>query len=139
VVRILQFNFFGGTIGLAQLSAVRNSQVRAYISARIQDGTLNTTDALSLDGNIFSHFTSIQSIESFDPKLLHTITDAFREGVRWAFISLIPWTALAAIAAIGLRRITEATPSTDSPSGSAGEGDEKDPEQNRATSTVASR
>ena len=42
-------------------------------------------------GDSLSGLSSIQGIESLDPALVKVVADAFRDGVRWAFISLIPW------------------------------------------------
>ena len=36
------------------------------------------------------------------------VRDAFRQGTRWAFISLVPWAGLAFVASLFLARIPDA-------------------------------
>lgn len=51
--------------------------------------------------------SSVQSIDSFPPELQAVVRDAFREGSRWAFISLIPWAGVAVISSLFLSNIKD--------------------------------
>ncbi|KAF8517756.1 major facilitator superfamily domain-containing protein [Hysterangium stoloniferum] len=106
----LFFRSFGGTVGLAQCGAILNAKVHSFIKDLINSGTLplDQTEQLESLGDI----NSIQVISSLPPELAQHVRDGFRAGVRWAFISLIPWTAPAAIMVLFLSKI----PDTDLPS-----------------------
>ena len=46
-------------------------------------------------------------INQLPPEVQQIVRDAFRNGVRWCFISLIPWTALALIGTLFLSNIVD--------------------------------
>ena len=46
-----------------------------------------------------------EGIEQLPPRLRSFVQDAYRYGTKWAFYSLIPWAALAAIPCLFLRSI----------------------------------
>ena len=111
----LFFRTLGGTIGLAQLSAVMYSRVRAYITSQVTRGAitigqagmiaqaLNTLDSSS-GGNSNSGGGGVYAL----PDQLKTIAiDAFRDGLRAAFWSLLPWLAVALILCCFLSRVPE--------------------------------
>jgi len=50
---------------------------------------------------------SIQAISALPQALAQHVRDAFRMGVRWAFISLIPWTGLTFISVLFLTNIRD--------------------------------
>ncbi|KAG7099753.1 hypothetical protein E1B28_001566 [Marasmius oreades] len=91
---ILFSRSLGGTIGLAQCGAVLNARVRAYIFRAIRDGQISPAAATGL-GQFSGSMGSLQSIGRLPPGAQDLIKEAFRDGVRWCFISLIPWAAIA--------------------------------------------
>lgn len=100
----LFFRSLGGTIGLAQLSAVMYSRVRSYITNEIKSGRLSLADA----GRIQSSLGSVGSKTGILglPDNLRTITtEAFKDGLRWAFFSLLPWLVVAWVLALFLKPI----------------------------------
>ncbi len=106
---LLQARSLGGTIGLAQCSTVLNSKVRHYFNNLPQ----STLDSLSNSGstdalNTLSSSTldSVSAIDALPPDLQQVVRDAFQYGVRWSFISLIPWTGVAFLLALRLSRIS---------------------------------
>ncbi|KDQ08494.1 hypothetical protein BOTBODRAFT_118640 [Botryobasidium botryosum FD-172 SS1] len=110
IATIVALNLFfrteGGTVGLAQLSAVLNSKVRTYLSNTISSGSLSPADAATLAGESLD---SVSSMANLPPQLLQIVRDAFRDGVRWAFISLIPWSCVALLAVLFLSTTKQST------------------------------
>ncbi|KAG2033338.1 hypothetical protein BDR03DRAFT_693226 [Suillus americanus] len=85
-----------------------NARVNSYIVGQIRSGAisgsdLNVLEALYNSGGL----DSIQSLEGFPPVVQQIIRDAFRDGVRWSFISLIPWAGLAVILSLFLSKIPD--------------------------------
>ena len=100
----LYFRCLGGTIGLAQLSAVMYSRVRSYINNQIKSGHISLADAGRIQASLGSvgHQTGILGL----PDNLRSITtEAFRDGLRWAFFSLVPWMAVALLLVLFLKPI----------------------------------
>lgn len=96
-------NFFrtaGGTIGLAQLSAVLDTQVKNHVKDLASSGSLTPEQIASL-----SSLDSVHNILALDPSIRSLVQDAFRLACRWSFISLIPWCAIAAVMCLFLRTI----------------------------------
>ena len=103
---LLQFRFAGGTIGLAQQSAVLESKVRSYISDLVRTNQLSLSDAMTIATGLGSlGRTGDGGIEQLPPHLRTLVQDAYRYGTKWAFYSLIPWAAVAAIPCLFLRNI----------------------------------
>ncbi|KAG1807430.1 major facilitator superfamily domain-containing protein [Suillus subaureus] len=105
---LLFFRALGGTVGLAQCFTVMNAKVNSYIIGQIRSGVisgsdLNVLEALYNSGGL----DSIQSLEGLPPVVQQIIRDAFRNGVRWSFISLIPWAGLAVILSLFLSKIPD--------------------------------
>ena len=90
-----QFRSLGGTVGLAQCAAVLSSKVTSFLTAAAKSGVLPPSSIAAL-AHASSDLSSIQSIDALPQDVQDLIRDAFRNGTRWAFISLIPWCALAA-------------------------------------------
>lgn len=100
----LFFRSLGGTVGLAQCTTVMNAKVKAYFAslppsafADLQSGT-----ALSVEG-----IASLQSINALPPSIQTLVRNAFRDGVRWSFISLIPWAGVTVFLVLFLSRIPD--------------------------------
>lgn len=105
---LLFFRALGGTVGLAQCFTVMNAKVNPYIARQIQSGTISGSDLNALEALYNSGgLDSIQSLEGLPPVVQQIIRDAFRNGVRWSFISLIPWTALAVVLSLFLSKIPD--------------------------------
>lgn len=119
---LLFFRAFGGTFGLAQCFTVMNAIVGSYItgvieSRKISGPDLATLAALRSSGGL----KSIQTLDGLPNSVQIVVKEAFREAVRWSFISLIPWAGVATISSLFLSKIedtdaemTEGHASTDS-------------------------
>ena len=85
-----------------------NSKVNSYIVAQVRDGVISGSDAQAIAAaSTNSGLTSLGSIDALPGPVQTVVRDAFRQGSRFAFISLIPWCALALITSLFLRNITE--------------------------------
>ncbi|KAG0700801.1 major facilitator superfamily domain-containing protein [Suillus ampliporus] len=105
---MLFFRALGGTAGLAQCFTVMNAKVNSYIVGQIQSGVISSSDLDVLEALYSSGgLTSIQSLDGLPPVVQQIIRDAFRNGVRWSFISLIPWAGLAFILSLFLSKIPD--------------------------------
>jgi len=100
-----QFRTFGGTVGLAQCSAVLNAKVRSGIIDIVSSGRFSLTDLAKLAS--LGKIDSLNDIDNLSPELASAVRDAFRQGVRWAFISLIPWVSIATIMVLFLSKIPD--------------------------------
>ncbi|KAG8749690.1 hypothetical protein FRC14_001181, partial [Serendipita sp. 396] len=78
----LFFRIAGGTIGLAQLSAVMNSRVRTFIKNAAMSGRITPQQAALISSSINSVDSSRGGIYSLPQELRLVITDAFRDGLR---------------------------------------------------------
>jgi len=105
---MLFFRALGGTIGLAQCATVMNAKVNSYIIGQIESGAISSSD-LDILAALYSSggLTSIQSLDGLPSAVQQIIRDAFRNAVRWSFISLIPWAGLAVILFLFLSRIPD--------------------------------
>ncbi|OJA11790.1 hypothetical protein AZE42_13064 [Rhizopogon vesiculosus] len=105
---MLFFRALGGTAGLAQCSTVMNAKVNSYIVGQIESGTISGSD-LDILAALYSSggLTSIMSLEGLPPTVQQIIRDAFRNGVRWSFVSLIPWAGLAVFLFLFLSKIPD--------------------------------
>ncbi|OJA20700.1 hypothetical protein AZE42_13924 [Rhizopogon vesiculosus] len=85
-----------------------NAKVNSYIVGQIESGTISGSD-LDILAALYSSggLTSIMSLEGLPPTVQQIIRDAFRNGVRWSFMSLIPWVALEAILFLFLSKIPD--------------------------------
>lgn len=96
------FRTLGGTVGLAQCGTVLNAKVRSFFES------LTPSQLAGLEGVSLSPegLSSIQSISDLPPNIQVLVKDAYRNGVKWCFISLIPWTGLAFIGTLFLTKLT---------------------------------
>lgn len=106
----LFFRTAGGTIGLAQLSAVLETKLRSYITGLVHSGKLSADDALTIAQSLSStggDQSSGPGIRQLSPALEQVVKNAYGYGVKWAFYSLLPWVCLAALAAFTLGNIVD--------------------------------
>lgn len=105
---LLFFRAFGGTAGLAQCFTIMNSKVDSYILNAISNGTISGTDLAVLAGLYEGGgLSSIQSLDGLPDEVQTVIRDAFRNAVRWSFVSLIPWAGLATLSSLFLSKIED--------------------------------
>ena len=104
----LFFRSLGGTVGLAQCSTVMNAKVKQYFAslpasalASLQNAN-GTAMPLSLQG-----LESLQSIDALPPAIQELVKNAFRNGVKWCFISLIPWAGVSLLLVLFLSKIPD--------------------------------
>ena len=103
----LFFRSFGGTIGLAQLSAVMYSKVRSYISDRVADGTISLEQAGLLSESLRSVDSAQGGIFGLPKELQDVVGAAFKDGLRWAFFSMLPWLVISFVLCLFLSNISE--------------------------------
>ncbi|KAF9487945.1 MFS general substrate transporter [Pleurotus eryngii] len=93
---LLFFRSLGGTIGLAQCAAVLNAKVRLYLQDAVTSGAVSAEHAAALASIAgIGGLGSIQEIDVLSPEVQELVRNGFRKGVKWAFISLIPWAVVA--------------------------------------------
>jgi hypothetical protein len=102
----LQFRSLGGTVGLAQCAAVLSSKVSSFLISASQSGVLPPSSIAALS-NANSNLMSIQTIDTLPQDVQEAIRNAYRNGTRWAFISLIPWCGLAVFLTLFLSKIPD--------------------------------
>ena len=84
-----------------------NGKVNHYIRALIADGTLSPDQAAAVAAASASGLASLDSINALPGPVQDLVRDAFRQGSRWAFISLVPWCALAFVVSLLLGKIPD--------------------------------
>ena len=116
-----------GFLGRATAAAVRDGGHEVRTFQRRPSGVLGVTDALgsmtdaaAVAAASASSLDSLDSINALPGPVQDLVRDAFRQGSRWAFISLIPWCALAFLVSLGLGKI---------PDGDRGVGNVKSPRE----------
>jgi hypothetical protein len=100
----LFFRTAGGTIGLAQLAAVLNARVRARITSLIYSGAISPGDLQAMGANSIN---SLGGINNLPPTVRQYVKAAFADGLKWAFISLLPWCGIACVLVLFLSMIPE--------------------------------
>jgi len=103
----LFFRSLGGTVGLAQCSAVLNAKVRSTVVHAVESGLISLSDAVSLSSVSSQALSSLDSISKLPPAVQDVIRDAFREGSRWAFLSIVPWAAVGLVLSLFLTNIKD--------------------------------
>ncbi|KIM24430.1 hypothetical protein M408DRAFT_75936 [Serendipita vermifera MAFF 305830] len=103
----LFFRSFGGTLGLAQLSAVMYSRVRSYITDQVTSGQITIEQAMQLTASLSSIDSHTGGIFSLPKELQDVVSAAFKDGLRWAFFSLLPWLGIAFFLCLFLSTIPE--------------------------------
>lgn len=113
VAVVITTNFFfrtlGGTIGLAQLSAVMSFRVLLYITNEVKSGRLSVEDAARIRESIGS-VGKTSRIFSLPDNLITITTNAFRDGIWWAFFSLLPWLCIALVLVVFLNPVDKLRP-----------------------------
>lgn len=84
-----------------------NAKVNNSILALVRSGTLDAADAAALASGLGAGVSSLQDISTLPEVVQGAVKDAFRNGSRWAFLSLLPWTALGMIATLFLSNIRD--------------------------------
>lgn len=88
-----------------------NGKVNSYITDLIRSGALSGSDAAAIASmSSSSSLSSLSNINGLPADVQSVVREAFRQGSRFAFISLVPWAALAAVAALFLTNIREDRP-----------------------------
>jgi len=103
----LFFRSLGGTVGLAQCSAVLNAKVRSTVVHAVESGLISLSDAVSLSSVSSQALSSLDSISKLPPAVQDVIRDAFKEGSRWAFLSIVPWAAVGLVLSLFLTNIKD--------------------------------
>jgi hypothetical protein len=93
------------------------SRVRSYIIKQVYSGRITPWDALTISSSLNSVGSDANRGAGpggarsgiFDlPEDLRTVTtDAFKDALRWAFLSLVPWLAIAFVMSLFLNKIDE--------------------------------
>src|SRR5271169_3475902 len=83
------FRSLGGILALTLMSSVVNNKIASSIPSD------KSTPSLS----------SLNSIQSLPPSILKEVQNAFSDAIRWAYIALIPFVAIAAISGFFLREV----------------------------------
>ena len=100
----LFFRTAGGTIALAQLAAVLNAKVRSDITNLIYSGALSLEEVEAI-GAKSSSIDSLGGINNLPPAVQQFVKAAFANGLKWAFISLLPWCGIAFVLVLFLSMI----------------------------------
>lgn len=94
------FRTLGGTVGLAQMGAVLNAKARTYIASAASSGQYSLQDI----SQAASALASDSLIQSLPADIGNLVKSAMSQGVKWSFISVVPWVALGAIMSLFLTR-----------------------------------
>lgn len=91
---------------MAQCAAVLSSKVTTFLTNAAKSGAIPAEYITSI-AHANSDLTSISSIDGLPEEIQELVRNAFRNGSRWAIISLIPWCALAVFMTFGLSKIRD--------------------------------
>jgi hypothetical protein len=83
------------------------SRVRSYITDQVTSGNITVEQALQLSASLGSIDSTGGGIFSLPKSLQDIITAAFRDGLRLAFFSLLPWLGIACVLSLFLSTIPE--------------------------------
>jgi hypothetical protein len=84
--------------------------VNGYISAQLVSlaDTLSPSDLATLTYLLDSGgLTSVTSLDGFSSAVQSVVRDAFLDGVRWSFLSLVPWLGVGCVVSVFLGRIQD--------------------------------
>ena len=81
-----------------------NAKVRSYLVNAAENAIASGQSIPTISPQALS---SIDLINQLPPEVQQVVRDAFRNGVRWCFISLVPWTGLALIGTLFLSNIVD--------------------------------
>ncbi|KAI5119616.1 hypothetical protein M0805_007880 [Coniferiporia weirii] len=98
----LFFRALGGTVGLAQCGAVMNAKVRSYF-ASLSASSLAELQGSGASSLSAADITSLDQINALPSDVQVLVRNAFHNGVRWSFISLVPWACISLVARLFLR------------------------------------
>lgn len=79
----------------------------SYLRHLVESGALSAQDAEAIAQASAQGIDSLNSINALPQNVQSLVRDAFRQGSRYAFISLIPWCALAFITSLFLSKISD--------------------------------
>jgi hypothetical protein len=82
-----------------------NAKVRSSVVALVASGRIDPSQFPSSKGA--EAIASLDQIKNLPEPIAEAIRDAFRNGTRWAFISLIPWAVLTFTMTLFLSKIKE--------------------------------
>lgn len=83
------------------------SRVRSYITDAVFSGRITPIQALQISTSLNSVGSEFGGIFSLPAELRQVVTDAFRDGLRWAFISLLPWLGIAWVLCLFLPKVPD--------------------------------
>ena len=98
--------------------------MNAYISAQLVSlsSTLSPSDIATLTSLLDSGgLTSVTSLDGLPSAVQTVVRDAFLDGVRWSFVSLVPWLGIGCVVSVFLSRIEDSDKEGEG-SGMRGEG-----------------
>ena len=84
--------------------------MNAYISAQLVSlaDTLSPSDIATLTSLLDSGgLTSVTSLDGLPSAVQTVVRDAFLDGVRWSFVSLVPWLGIGCVVSVFLSRIED--------------------------------
>ena len=85
-----------------------NGIVDSYITGVIESRKISGPDlAILASLRNSGGLKSIQTLDGLPNSVRIVVKEAFREGVRWSFISLIPWAGAATIGSLFLSKIQD--------------------------------
>ncbi|KAH7911456.1 major facilitator superfamily domain-containing protein [Hygrophoropsis aurantiaca] len=106
----------GGATGLAQCFSVMNDKVVAFVNDEIATGKITGSDLAALtEVSQNGGLTSVTTIASLPAVVQEIIRGAYADGIRWSFISLIPYTAVFIVASLFLSRVSMRPPPAQAP------------------------
>ena len=73
----------------------------------VASGSLSAEDAGVLANGLSDGLSSLQDIDALPTDVQVAVKNAFQQGSRWSFISLIPWAGVAVIATLFLSNIRD--------------------------------
>lgn len=82
--------------------------MNAYISSQLESlaNTLSPSDFDALQSLLDSGgLTSLMSLDGLPSAVQSVVRNAFQDGVRWGFLSLVPWLGVGCVVSVFLSRI----------------------------------
>ncbi|KAH7911455.1 MFS general substrate transporter [Hygrophoropsis aurantiaca] len=104
---MLFFRCLGGMLGLAQCFTIMNLKVNDYVAAAISNTSALSASDLTMLTQLFASgdLTSLKILGKLPPAVQLVIRSGFNHAIRWSFISILPWSGVAAGLAVFLSRI----------------------------------
>ena len=94
----------------------------SQLTALAEAGALTASDLAALASLLGSGgLTSVTSLDGLSSVVQTVVRDAFQDGVRWSFLSLLPWLGVGCVVSVFLGRI----PDSDKEGEGVGEGEGK--------------